>query len=132
MTVRQMREEIFARRPNFKKIIDTWGEQTLLDYFTQDFKNLSEPSEDFIHALFDETTLLFGETIAKKTATALCNKKWVNTADHHGLLCHPYFYTASLARSHARVRGGDDVTLPAGKVWMELVPNDTGSVQIQR
>ncbi len=28
--------------------------------------------------------------------------------------------------------GGENVTLPAGQVWMELVPADTGSVQVQR
>ncbi len=111
MTVREMRESILNRRPNFKKVIDTWGEKTLLEYFTQNFENLSEPSEDFLRALFIETELLFGDKIATQTVEAMREKKWVNTADHHGLLCHPYFYAASLARSHKDVRGSNQVTL---------------------
>ncbi|MFM2381991.1 MAG: hypothetical protein RLZZ76_758 [Candidatus Parcubacteria bacterium] len=111
MTLEEMREAVLEKRPNFKKVLDLWGGKTLLDYYTQNFENLGTPSQDFLSALHTETKLLFGEGIAAQTVTAIKNKRWVNTADHHGLLCHPYFYSAALARSHKSVRGEDTVTL---------------------
>jgi hypothetical protein len=111
MTVKEMRDVVFEKRPKFKKIIDAWGEKNLLDYYSQEFKNLRDPSTDFLSALYSETLKYFPEHVAKDAVASLTTEKWVNTADHHGLLCHPYFYTTALTRSHGAIRKEQAVTV---------------------
>ena len=117
MKIEDARKEVFRLRPHFASMIEEWGEKTLLEYYAQDFSNLLEPSLDVLRAVETETTLILGKEIAKQARQSLERHKWVNTADHHGLLCHPYFYTAALARSRASVtKAAATVTLPFGGI----------------
>lgn len=90
----------------------------MLEYYQQDFPGLQEPTADVLYAVKIETGKILGEKIAQKAHDSLALHKWVNTADHHGLLCHPYFYSAALARSHSSVTKETNitVTLPFGGI----------------
>ena len=113
-----IREEVFRLKPHFGEVVRLWGDKTLLEYYAQDFAPLYEPSPDILVAIQKETSTLLGDDVGKKTYESLQSTKWVNTADHHGLLCHPYFYTSALARSHSAIRKDSEVTitLPFGGV----------------
>jgi hypothetical protein len=118
MTLEEMRANVFLRKPRFGEIVRTWGEQTLLNYYSQGFENLHLPSEDILFAIENETSAILGYDLGTKTRERITADKWVNTADHHGVLHHPYFYTSALALSHERVRKSNAVTvvLPFGGV----------------
>lgn len=112
-----LRDAVFGLKPHFGAVVRTWGDATLLEYYAQDFPLRYEPSHDVLEATAQEASLLLGPQIGAQTYEALKSEKWVNTADHHSLLCHPYFYTTALARSHASVRKhAVTVTLPFGGI----------------
>ncbi len=113
-----MREDVFLRKPRFGEIVRTWGEKTLLDYYSQGFENLHIPSEDILLAVEKETSAILGDDLGSKTRERIVTDKWVNTADHHGVLHHPYFYSTALALSHESIRKNNEVTvtLPFGGV----------------
>lgn len=118
MNLTDIRNDIFARRPEFKKIVETWGDKTLLAYYSQGFKPLCTPSTAVLDAIEKTTAKVLGAEIGIHAREAIALQKWVNTADHHGLLHNPYFYTAALARSSTKVRkeSKTTVTLPFGGV----------------
>lgn len=113
-----MRAAVFAQKPDFARIVEAWGDQTLPAYYAQDFSDLTMPSGRILEAIYTETEKILGSTIADVTRESIRLSRWTNTADHHGLLFHPYFYTTALARSHATVRRESTatVTLPFGGV----------------
>ncbi len=118
MHLHATREEIFVRRPEFGRIFDTWGERTLLEYYQHNFASLTPPSDAVLDTIETEVATVLGDTIGSRARAAVAKSAWVNTADHHGLLHHPYFYTAALARSHHTVRQEQTatVTLPFGGI----------------
>ena len=113
-----MRAEVFRRKPKFAELVKTWGDKTLLDYYGQDFMVLPTPSADILDVIEREVSRVLGADVATSARNAIASQGWVNTADHHGLLHHPYFYTASLALSNKSVAGDTKatVTLPFGGV----------------
>ncbi|MBX9906984.1 hypothetical protein K2X96_03755 [Patescibacteria group bacterium] len=118
MNLDNIRAEVFKLRPHFGGVVREWGGRTWLEYYSQDFPGLSVPSEDVLSAIQYETSLILGESVGQKARSSISLNKWVNTADHHGLLCHPYFYSAALARSHRDVSKEAEatVTLPFGGI----------------
>ena len=113
-----MRAEVFRRKPEFAELVSTWGSKTLLQYYTQGFAQLAEPSQDILTAISSEVSTILGPDTAAHARDAVVKQKWVNTADHHGLLHHPYFYSTSLALSNKSVALGAQATviLPFGGV----------------
>ncbi len=113
-----MRAEVFRLKPRFADVVQTWGDKTLLEYHTQEFAPMPQPSEDILNVISNEVTRILGKDIARETRKTIEKHSWVNTADHHGLLHHPYFYATSLALSHPEIAGDTSVTisLPFGGV----------------
>ncbi len=118
MTFDEVRDEVFKRRPRFGDTARAWGDATWIEYYTQNFSGLREPSNDVLDAIEAETSAILGREVGLRARASVARAKWTNTADHHGLLCHPYFYSTALARSHPLVRAGSEatVTLPFGGV----------------
>ncbi len=117
MNIDSIRAEVFARKPRFAQLVNTWGERSLVDYYTQDFA-VGLPSPDILSAIEEETLSILGADVATSARHFVETQGWVNTADHHGLLHHPYFYTTPLALSSKPVRGENKATviLPFGGV----------------
>lgn len=113
-----MREAVFQHRPEFGELVQTWKDKTLLEYYAQDFTCPETPSRDILETIEKEVTTILGEKVAKNTRKRLLKQAWINTADHHGLLHHPYFHTTALALSHENYRSDTEVTvtLPFGGV----------------
>ena len=113
-----MRDEVFRLKPEFAALVKTWGDKTLLEYYGQDFLSTLTPSKDILDVIESETAEILGADVATSARRYVKTQGWVNTADHHGLLHHPYFYTTPLALSEKRVRGESKTTviLPFGGV----------------
>jgi hypothetical protein len=111
MEFADIRKAVFDSRPVFAEVVTEWGDRTLLDYYTQEFVAQREPSKAVLDCVSLETKKLLGEAVAEQAKEALLQQRWVNTADHHGILHHPYFYASSLARSHSLVRKGTQATV---------------------
>lgn len=131
---------VFEKRPRFAEVVSLWGDRTWLQYYTQDFQGLGNPSEDVLSAIAKETESVLGEWVGKEARASVAEARWTNTADHHGLLCHPYFFSTALARSHSEVRKGSEatVTLPFGGVSLsnDSFPrgfffHDTGGAEVR-
>ena len=119
MGIDEMRAEIFRHKRAFGRIVTEWEESTWIDYYAQDFKDLREPSEAILGAIQNEVTSIFqSKELGESALRAMKQRQWVSTTDHHGLLCHPYFYSSNLAQSYTTVRSREDVlvTLPFGNV----------------
>ncbi len=113
-----MRDEVFRRKPEFAALLKAWGDKTLLEYYGQDFLPALTPSKDILDVIESEVAGILGADVATSARHAIMTQGWVNTADHHGLLHNPYFYTTSLALSHKNVCGDAlaTVALPFGGV----------------
>lgn len=118
MELNSMRKEVFQLKPHFSDVVSTFGHMTSVEYYAQNFTDLLNPSEEILGAIETETTLLLGSDAGKRARESVAHHKWTNTADHHGVLCHPYFYATALARSHSHIRhtSNTTVTLPFGNV----------------
>jgi len=117
VNIDEMRAEVFARKPRFAELVKTWGDKSLTDYYAQDFSS-HLASKDILSAIESEVAGILGADVATSARHSIETRGWVNTADHHGLLHHPYFYTTSLALSDQRLNGGNKATviLPFGGV----------------
>jgi hypothetical protein len=118
VNIDSIREEVFRLRPKFAQLVQTWGDKTLLEYYTKGFSPTSSPSDDVLDTIASEVASILGEEVATNTRYTVAKQKWVNTADHHGLLHHPCFYTTSLALSCKEVcdDASATVALPFGGV----------------
>lgn len=117
MDVARMKEEIFGMRPAFRDVVETWKERTWLEYYAQVFELPLAPSEDLLVALESEVKLACMDTsLSKRAVDMLREKRWVSTADHHGLLNHPYFYGSNCAQYLARPQEKIHMTLSFGNV----------------
>jgi len=118
MTIEEMRAEVFRHKKAFGETVTTWGDRTWVDYYTQDFPYLREPSSAILDIIEKEAGAILGGETGARARSAVQKKKWVSSSDHHGLLCHPYFYSSNIAQSDSRVRNGEDtlVVLPFGNI----------------
>jgi hypothetical protein len=118
VSIDEMRAEVFRHKSKFAELVGIWGDKTLLDYYTQDFSGTLAPSADILNVIEREVAGILGADVATSARQAIAAQGWVNTADHHGLLHHPYFYTTSLALSNKNVCGDTlaTVALPFGGV----------------
>ncbi len=118
MDLAELRNEVFRLRPLFGAFYHEWGEKTWPEYYRFVYESLTKrgitPKPTIIKAIQDELTHIFGDiSLGKHTAQIIREKGWVSTVDHHGVLCHPYFYASNLALTDESVCG-------SGKVHMTL------------
>ena len=118
MSNEEMRAAVFAKKKGFAVFVEEWGERTWLEYYAQTFPDLQKPSPAILSAIEYESGAILGREVGRKARESVASKKWVSSADHHGLLCHPYFYSSALAQSDGRVRREAEalVTLPFGNI----------------
>lgn len=102
MNIKDARAKLFSLKPIFGEIITKWQDKTWLDYYSNTFDGLLSPSIDILNAIEKETSKILGKKLGKDARDSIEEKKWVDTADHHGVLMHPYFYSGALARSHPK------------------------------
>ncbi len=99
--------DILTSKPVLKKIYDTYGNLSLSAYETacfdqaKEFANTHPITErqqelfDGIHSIIEK---ILGKECADRTITDLKKNPITSTADHHGILSHPYFLSSNAVR----------------------------------
>jgi len=105
-----LKEKAFKRRPQLKKILETYGDMTLLEFAKQ--YNLQskttfpkERKTQFIEAFTEETERLLGKNIAASCKKQLEITYRVTTTDHHGPLSEPGMVNSNMHESLLYLNG---------------------------
>lgn len=103
MTLEEAKKIIFDRKPEFAKLYNEYGSKTWLDYSKEnyDIKGLpdNKRTNDLLVCLEKILKPLIGQTETINTIKTLKETSLVSSADHHGILCHPFFSNTTLVRS---------------------------------
>lgn len=99
----QEQDVVWQSRPELKKIIDDYGNQSVYDFY-----RLNIPQKNSLHSqrkkelLSTINTLVkksFGDTIAHTARDQIEQQSFVTTTDHHGPIVHPFFTNDKLIQS---------------------------------
>ncbi len=117
MKLTEIRKDILEHNPELTQILTVWGDFPIGDYYAKGIHGTSVPSVDILSTIHTETKELLGGGVASRAKEAIEKDGWVNTADHHGLLFHPYFFPSALIRSNPKINTSRcTVTLPFGGI----------------
>ncbi len=119
-----MREKIFEAKPVFAHILKEKGQISLFDYFQREesYLNISSSrKEEFLQIFEEEVSNILGGEVASRAAKDLALSWYVSTADHHGLLSDPYFFSSALVESFATESNGRStvIALPCGGISID-------------
>lgn len=94
-------EMVFSKSPILKENVENNGKKTLFEHAQSYSENklsalaLARRSE-LVSAVSIRATKIFGEEIAQSVVKQLEKNFFVSTADHHGMICHPFSLSANL------------------------------------
>jgi hypothetical protein len=91
-------EDIYIQRPTLKKVLDQYGESSVLTYVHEHLCRPSAASkrgEELLTVLQTIATQRLPRDVAETLVTQLENNFVVSTVDHHGPLSHPFFLNAN-------------------------------------
>ncbi len=97
----RLTEMVFAKSPILKENFEKNGNKSLFEH-TQSYKEnkLSASAlarrPELIMAVSARATKIFGNEIARSVGKQLEKNFFVSTADHHGMICHPFFLSGNL------------------------------------
>ncbi|MEI8337711.1 MAG: hypothetical protein WCF92_01015, partial [bacterium] len=93
MKLNEAKNLIFQKKPKFKEFFEKNQNKKWQEYINNTYPKQSNlKNEDiFIKVFFDTVKSILGETKAKTSLDSIKQNGFVSTADHHGLLCHPFF-----------------------------------------
>ncbi len=94
---------VFKEKPSFASFYKVWGSKTWAEYAAANY----EPPELGNDMLSKELLDAFKNVLSSSLDTATINSaikalqktNFVSTADHHGILCHPFFSNNTILRS---------------------------------
>ncbi len=94
-------------RPELKKIMEKEGQSTLEQYVeasystvqSVDFSYFDERFEEFSKTYSRLLTPILGGSVTKDSLETLKANRLVSTADHQGIITHPFFLSTTYARS---------------------------------
>ncbi len=111
MTLEDARALVFHKRPGLCAFVERWGTRPCVDYYRDGVVSACAPTDLVRDVIVAEARDLLGEESARRVERSLVQTPWVSTADHHGVLNHPYFYTSALARTHHTLASADSATV---------------------
>lgn len=105
MTLDEAKKTIFKAKPEFAKLYNEYGNKPWIQYAKEKYLGRSdyprtERQTEFLTAFEKILTPLLGKGKTNQAIHTLKENSLVSSADHHGVLCHPFFSNASLVRSH--------------------------------
>lgn len=104
MTLEEAKEIIFAKKIIFGQLYQKYQDKFWNEYFNSTISEvapLEDPQNEIVKIITEHTRKLLGEENAELVEQTLSRNPFVSTADHHGILCHPFFSNASLMRSNS-------------------------------
>ncbi len=116
----------FQTHPELKNILEAHGSKTIMEYITfvndfiskGDFSFFDQRQEDFF-AVYQETLKsIFDERVIRESIETLKKNRLISTADHQGVISHPFFLSSTYARTlyAQKVGQGSVVTFPCASI----------------
>lgn len=107
MHLAEERDFVFARKPLLGKLYTKYKDAFWPQYLTELYQKLPKSVNPIHASRFDELAQackriaapLLGEPLTQRVISSLRSRRFVNTSDHHGVLCHPFFLNFNLLRA---------------------------------
>lgn len=107
MHLAEERDFVFVHKPELGRLYTTYKDKTWIQYAHENFPNMRRSVEPVYEKRFSELAdacksiikPLLGRSLADTVVDTLRAGRFVSTADHHGVLCHPFFLNSTLLRS---------------------------------
>ncbi len=118
MNITEARDIVWAKKPGLKALYETYGDKTWLEYARDKFptQSLLVHEDEFLNSFRKVLSPLLDSSVVTKACEDIKLRGFVSTADHHGILHHPFFAHASLVRSHNDVKSDTTICLSCGCV----------------
>jgi len=101
VNLEEARKIVFDAKPRFGELFDTYKDKAWALYIKENYPTHFEAPKNFSElksVLENILSPLLGNEKAKHTIESLETKGFVSSADHTGLLCHPFFANSALIR----------------------------------
>ncbi|MFH0820166.1 MAG: hypothetical protein V1908_00165 [Candidatus Peregrinibacteria bacterium] len=103
-SLKKLKEAIWLRSPILKTIMQKHGDRTLYDYAkgfldVNPAPGLDERKSELIDVVEELLTRRLGKKMAIAVARQLKKNALISTADHHGIICHPFFLNSNIISS---------------------------------
>ncbi len=100
-------DRFFRLKPELGKIFHQYGHCTIDEYIDMvhkqvesvDFSCFSQRSNEFDRTYLSVVSSILGRMIARRSLNTLKHNRLVSTADHQGIITHPFFLSTTYARS---------------------------------
>ncbi len=102
MNLEEAKKEVFPKKPEFAKLYKKYGKKNWQDYIEEKFPKrsfLNEKKEELFEAIKEITLPVIGKEKTEKIIRSLDKTGFVSSADHNGLLSHPFFSHFALLRA---------------------------------
>ncbi len=120
MKLEDAKKIVFDKKPKFKGFYEENKEKSWIEYINKNYPQRSNirNEKEFSQIFFNTVKNILGEEKAKKSLSSLIQTGFVSTADHHGLLCHPFFSNIAIARSGKNIinRTKTQIVLTVGAI----------------
>lgn len=103
MSLEEVKKVVFSHKPKLREVIERHGRLSVFDYFnTVPYSVFSQIQEnrqkELLEVIQEKTQKLCGKEIADEIIEQLKDNYFVSTAEHHGVVCHPFFFNNTLCR----------------------------------
>lgn len=102
MRLNDAKKIVFEKKPAFSRLYNEWGSKTWVEYAQENYKPpelVNRLSEEFTNAFKSVLSSSLDEITVDNALQTLLTTMFVSTADHHGILCHPFFSNNTLLRA---------------------------------
>ncbi len=120
MNIEEAKKIVFEQKPVFGQLYNSYKKKYWVDYINEHHPKTSKESLDpILEKVFHEVVeKMLGKEMAEEALSSLKQTHFVDTADHHGLLCHPFFWNFDALKSGLRItsKPKTQVVLTVGSV----------------
>lgn len=116
----------FEKHPELKNILETNGHKTVMEYITlvnqavhtQDFSYFEPRMSEFFDVYRQILSSIFEQSIVDTSIATLKKNRLISTADHQGVISHPFSLSSTYARTlyAQNVGEGSVVTFPCASI----------------
>ncbi|MDQ5950298.1 MAG: hypothetical protein QG585_240, partial [Patescibacteria group bacterium] len=102
MNLEEAKKIVFPKKPVFASLYEKYGKDNWSKYIDEKFPKksfLNEKKEELFEAIREITLPVLGEEKTEKIINSLNKTGFASSADHNGLLSHPFFSHFALLRA---------------------------------
>lgn len=103
MLLAEVKKIVFDHKPKLLEVLERYGNMSVFDYFktissTNSPAIQTERQNEFLKVIQDKVMGLCNKDIADDVIKELKEHYFISTAEHHGVVCHPFFLNSTLCR----------------------------------